>query len=47
MSAAPLFPLFALCRHRMGSDGAGVTTLTGGLIVIDPDDLPALLQNLP
>lgn len=27
MSAAPLFPLFALCRHRMGSDGAGVTTL--------------------
>lgn len=27
--------------------GAGVTTLTGGLIVIDPDDLPALLQNLP
>ena len=27
MSAAPLFPLFALCRYRVGSDGAGVTTL--------------------
>ena len=27
--------------------GAGVTTMTGGLVVIDPDDLPALLQNLP
>ena len=24
---APLYPLFALSRHRLGSDGAGVTTL--------------------